>query len=301
MISLRLTLREYVFTGPVLFVAHKVLLVLIPAALVLTVIVEYPLALLATRRPRRPRRVLLGVVGVHLITYPLLALWYSMVSSTSLYTRTTHDHTLSFVPADLDAWVYYIDPDDGGVWRIRPTGRDRERIADAGPIDPDDAIFAWTTPEGRHDLRGPGPDRYTGINLVENFAAHAAVHPLQIDPDDFFNFPKERGRALDLRPENDRAWQVRTTWKAHEGLKARNEKTGESYTVAFENPLFPNQFHAKSATILPGDLVVYQLGRPYPDGSESVIVVLDLNTRTLGLLDRGRCPVVGLGTPQGDE
>jgi hypothetical protein len=50
---------------------------------------------------------------------------------------------------------------------------------------------------------------------------------------------------------------------------------------------------SRCATVLPGSLVVYQLGEQ--------IVVLDLERRQLGLLAKGRSPVVALRATPGGE
>jgi hypothetical protein len=67
-----------------------------------------------------------------------------------------------------------------------------------------------------------------------------------------------------------------------EGLQAWNKKTNEKLNAALETPfvIWPS----RNATVLPGDQVVYQLG--------DQIVVLDLRTRRIGLVARGRGPVV---------
>lgn len=284
------------FPGPMLLVAPTLLIILVAAAVVLAIVLEYPFALLSQRSPRRRLRALGAVALAHGVSYPLLALWYAPMSGVSLYTGLTHDHTLAFVPPGLDAWVYYIRPEDGSVRRIRINGQENEQVASPGLTAWDERLFVWTTPEARHDLRAGSLTKIATFTLIEGFASSAVVHPNQIGPDDFGGFDKQRGEALDLRPEGERDWLVRVNWYGADGLMCRNERTGEEINFGFDNPLLPARLLASWPTILPGNLIVYQLGdEEFSDDGESCIVVVDLNARTLGLLARGRSPVVGLG------
>ena len=66
------------------------------------------------------------------------------------------------------------------------------------------------------------------------------------------------------------------------GLRAQNNATHENIHLALDTPLV--QWWSGYATVLPGDQVVYQL--------EDQIVLLDLPTRRIAMLTRGRSPVV---------
>ena len=87
--------------------------------------------------------------------------------------------------------------------------------------------------------------------------------------------------VLDLRPDQHQDWKVSKLNWAYDGISAQNKTTGSLLRVALDTPYL--RWPPRFATVLPGDLVVYQLG--------DQIVVLDLNARKLGLLALGRGPV----------
>jgi hypothetical protein len=77
-------------------------------------------------------------------------------------------------------------------------------------------------------------------------------------------------------------WEVRASGLPSRGLRAMRRATGEDVRVAVDVP--GASWSASSATVLPGDQVVFQLG--------DYVMLADLNTRKLAPLCRGRSPVV---------
>lgn len=89
--------------------------------------------------------------------------------------------------------------------------------------------------------------------------------------------------VVDLRPENKRYWYVRTGNWAINGLSGENIKSGERLWLALETPFL--SWLITNATILPEEQVICQVG-----GNQ--IVLIDLNTRQIGLIAFGREPIV---------
>ena len=88
---------------------------------------------------------------------------------------------------------------------------------------------------------------------------------------------------VDLRLEAERDWDVHVGFWAIEGLLAKNKKTGQHFRIALDTPLIA--WFISNLTILPDDQVVFQLG-------ENQIILLDLNSRKMGLIAKGKSPVV---------
>jgi hypothetical protein len=77
----------------------------------------------------------------------------------------------------------------------------------------------------------------------------------------------------------------RTGFWPIEGLRGKNEKTGETIYFSLETPFV--SWIARSATQLPGDYVVFQLG-------DDQICLFETATKKIALLARGQGPVVVL-------
>jgi hypothetical protein len=99
--------------------------------------------------------------------------------------------------------------------------------------------------------------------------------------------PGKSRQVVDRRPP-DASWDVRMGFFSFEGIQAVHRPTGRSFRAALDTPFLA--WPPSEANLLPGDLVVCQLG---PDQ----IVVLDLNARRLALLAAGHSPIVVLAPP----
>jgi len=92
------------------------------------------------------------------------------------------------------------------------------------------------------------------------------------------------GHAVDLRPPGKHDWRQVATGRWSGPLWAKNAATGERVEVWLEIPYF--WWYPHSATVLPGDQVVFQVDR--------YTVLLDLNTRRLADVATGDGPLVVL-------
>jgi hypothetical protein len=249
-----------------------------------SVVLEWPFCALGLRGTKRwllksiPACILAQVVS-HAALVPL----YRSASALSLYTAVQLDRTLSFA-RPVDAFVYFIAPEDGDVYRIRPDGSERTHVLKVGIRDPNARLFVREGSSGGWDLYAAWADDGDVHRLQENFTTREGLSRGKIDT------PSGResgswqtfGSAWDLRPDSERRWRVWTGFWPADGLWADNMNTKARYQVGLETPFLA--WNSRNASILPGDQVVYQLG--------DQIVLLDLNARKIGLITRGRGPLV---------
>lgn len=247
-----------------------------------TLIIEWPFCLFAlSGKPGRFWKSAVAVVGLHVASYGVLIPFYISSSSASVCTQTRVESTPSFSRSP-DARVYFISPDDGSVCRIRTDGSNREVVSPAILRTKDTRLFARRNDDDSAwdlyatDSRSP---------LVESFTRGTPSTWESADGNaegSGFSF-----ETADLRLEGERAWKVRPGFWAIQGIHAEHEVTGESLRVAMETPFF--EWFSRNATVLPGDQVVYQL--------DDMIVLLDLNTRQIAQIVRGRGPLVVVTGP----
>jgi len=267
---------------------------------IVSIVVEWPFCLWAMRRqPESVRRSFLATATAQTASYALLIPLYLIVSDLSLYTGTTVDPLLvSQAPGNVV--VYFISPKDGDLYRIRLNGSQRERVHQLGATNWYARLFVrrsqgsnqwdlWVW-DGSDPVGDHPPKR-----LIERFAIQAAIPEdiargqaktdTYITADEYvMSFARSgHARADELRPEGERNWEIIAAGRAYQGLYAATAR--ESIRLGIDAPFL--RWRARNATALPGDKVVYQLG--------SQIVLLDLNTRKIGLIAFGRSPIVVLG------
>lgn len=275
-------------------------------ALVVSAVVEWPIISIALQPgPRRARRAMLASVASQVVSYIGLAAWYSDVANISVYTNYARVDASVVAPRDLDAAVYYILPSDGSVWKVNLDGTRRQRIADLGLTDDDDLLVPYQNKSGGFDLWAVSLD-HIGDEVrecrlvVAGFADQSAVQSppyehMAFDPLGVAVGARHTvGAAADLRRGQTRQWEFFTTRYSHLGVVARRVPAGWHQYIGFAVPAIPNELHAAYATVLPGDLLVYQIGR-LDDlrGNESILLV-DVETSRIALLAVGRSPVVGI-------
>lgn len=267
--------------------AKGVLLIALGICILLSAAFEWPFCYFALRgRPRRLRDSVAGALAVQLASYAVLVPLYFMVSPVSVLTR------LSVAPASqiavgTTAAVYYIGRDDGDVHRVGLDGANERKIAQAGIHDRHANLYLAPAPEeAALDLGirwGPAAAE-ARIVAAAALPADARVGIEPMDQDSAGDGWYEFQRAVDLQPTSAPHWKVSTGGWAAEGLHATHDSTHQNVHVALETPFL--SWFSTNASVLPGDLVVYQLG--------DQIVLLDLTARRIALLARGRSPLVVL-------
>jgi hypothetical protein len=268
-----------------LYKAPLMIAVMLVASWLATVLIEWPFCAGAMWRARRGfATTLRASLITQTASYALLVPFYYIVSPISLYREASIQRNLAFVRPPI-ATVFYIDPRDGAVWRVRTDGTGKRKVRELGVRDPDTRLYAARTePSSDGDLwialddRGADWTRYRlDMPVLDHVGTGCGTSRGGTTWSSF-------GGAADLRPEKNRALIAMIYFWAGQGLYV--ECGEERYSVALETPFV--QWICRSATVLPGDQVVFQLGY----GKESQIVIIDARSRKLGFLTMGQGPVV---------
>lgn len=199
-----------------------------------------------------------------------------MASAGTLGAGVDLDGSLSFASRER-AHVCFISLHDGAVSMIDLDGRNIRNMLAAGATAADERILAQPSRDGeRLDLWAirNGHERRL---ILEGFASR--------DSRPFLDRADEATQERDttyLGRDRRSAWLVTTYAFAGHGLVAERRDGTERFSVAVETPFLA--WVACSATVLPSDLVVFELGEQ--------IVLLDPTQRKLGVLARGRSPLV---------
>lgn len=270
-----------------LYDVPKLLPVLVPILFAATVVIEYPFCLWALSRGKQHRarlwrKALIASLAAQVLSYGLLTPYYLMAVRTNLYTEVEIDRSLSFARTSR-ATVHFIGP-DGGVYRVNVDGSGRRKVLDTNIRSEESRLFLRKSSESdTYDLWVMGFSGHDDEKLlVEGFTNTApAYQDTRFQRSEEENTQMNFGPALEY-PRGERQWEVWTGYWEYQGLWASDLRTGESFSVALDVPYVP--WEARNATILPEDIVVFQLG--------DQIVALDLNSRKIGLIALGRGPVV---------
>ncbi|MHB1002186.1 MAG: hypothetical protein ACYC27_23350 [Armatimonadota bacterium] len=256
-----------------------------------TVLIEWPFCLWLLKGLRYKGRMALTSLKISMIaqivSYALLILLYHSASDMSVFTKLDADPSLSFV-RNPDTIVYLLSESDGDVYRINANGKGMQKAFDTNSTDPSDTLYLWNTKDSKSwklsiGIRESGKN---GTLLQDSFSKI-------IPPCDDWDEKKDKGDswppsefyAMDLRPLNDRNWEIFVDFWARNGMQVDDKVERKSVLeVGLETPFM--QWDSKYATVLPGDQVIYQLGKQ--------IVILDPHSKKIGLIAYGRSPVVKL-------
>ncbi len=253
--------------------------------LVLAIVLEWPFC--AWIMPSGKGRWLRGLKASSLvqpISYAFLVGFFILISTTPEDSGIAVDRSL--VPDNKDpAMIYYIGIKDGDLYKINLNGTALQKLRTLGLRDykklftaPNEERTGWTLyVEGEHYDSKP-------IVLIENFSKRPAVSGSVIEygGDNWRSMHTYMGPAAELRPVDQRDWKVSVSIFADKALTAKNQKTGEVIILGIDTPF--NMWMPKSATVLPGNKVVAEMG--------GNILLWDIDGRKLGHITRGRSPVV---------
>ena len=257
--------------------ATSVLFSIIILSFIFTFIIEWPFCLFLFRKQgKRIKRSLLANLITQSISYILLIAFYALPSGASLITDVKIDKTLSFATTQK-MWVYYISPNDGDVYRIRPNGSANEKVMIEDIIDKLAKLF----------IRPSADAPYSDLCVLQRSTDYVLIKHFTAEPMTLYYSEKDKQPfwfgLIDLRPQDQRDWNISVGFWAIEGLSAKNKVNGKEFNLAMETP-FVN-LSIKNITILPGNQLVLQI-------NYNQIALLDLNTKELGLITLGRGPLV---------
>lgn len=263
-----------------------------------TLLIELPLAYLALERPASRFGPFLGVhVIAQTATYIVIAFLYLAASRITLASETNHDPSLSFLKP-FDGFLYYIDDAEGQLRRMDLADRSRvalvrelgsRNLADRAFVFRNSAEEPWSLGVLCNDTRQKKNRVDLGPLCDESVITHRhgwgrggplAFLPLADVEGSWMNF----GSVDRVPSAGTPNLSIRTGYWPIEGIRIWQENDSSPHRwFAMEAPglMWP----IRNATLLPDDIVIFQLGTDQ-------IVALDLKTDTVGLLARGRGPLV---------
>jgi len=259
--------------------------------LIITILIEWPFVWFLIRKsPRALSRSFRPCVGVQLISYAALVPLYLLTGTASLATRAQFTPTPDFA-SPANAWVYFIDPDNAQIFRIRLDGTQRERAAEARFSNPMARLFVDRNERGLLDLFCvPGEDKQPAVVVSRDFAKTA--RPLRntsmtTEPDTWSN---RQFFDFDTATPTDQ-WYVRCGFWPGTGISVDKGQQQE-YSLGFELPFSAREWLFRNAVMYSKQQGLFQL--------DDDIIVIDAPTRRLARLTRGRGPVVVLDPLDGD-
>jgi len=264
---------------------HLFLIISFVTVFLLTVLLEWPFCYWILRVDAVARKQSFRAsLYAQILSYALLIPFYFLASGTSLLWNVKIQRDLSF--AGTNPWVYFINDNGKSVDRVQIYGKASEKVVDINANSEYARLFPKKDESGKWDLwlkdRKEGEKDYQ-VKILDGFSKEMAQltrwdgEVVENQPDSWFNFG-----VVDYRAPDKRQWKALTGFWAIEGLNAENEKEGKKFYIALETPFV--QWYMRNVTMLPGDQVVFQMG--------DQIVLLDLESHKMGLVTKGRGPLV---------
>lgn len=268
-----------------LYNLHERLTALALESFVLAVVIEWPFCYgLAVFLKSKRRPLLTATIGVavfaQLVSYTGLLAFLSHANHWSTLTGVRATHDLSFA-RKTPATVYFLGED--GVYRVSIDGTGLTKVLDQK------GLPLWESSAGELSWEVDTKAECISLELLAiGYKEYLLLCKHFTDlPQGWQTMTWHEQLPLDLRQRDARRiWEFRpidsslTFWKGGKKLK-----------LWVRAPLA--NWSAHYGTIIPGDLVVYQLEDEVGDGSK--IIALGLREHRVGVLAEGRSPMITLG------
>lgn len=249
----------------------------------MTILIEWPFVFWTfPKQSRSWKQALKASWLAQSCSYVVLFTGYWVVSSTSIYSRVEVVEPSAIKLAD-NLTVFYLGK-DGRVYQHREilgnfvsTNRDDRLYFTRRP----DETNAWDLHVRVEARRNPDGQSVKVAAALRGGAASMEESETNQPTlkGNWFNF----GNALNVGLGTNAVWQLRSGFWAIEGLRVRNARTAEQYRFSWETPF--SQWPIRNVLQLPNEQAIFQLG-------SDQICILDLSTRRIALLARGRGPAV---------
>ena len=270
-----------------LYNAGRAVVILAIASYFLTIILEWPFcASDMLRTPPWLKKSILASVIAQTVSYFFLFFFYSAASVSSFFDNVEVDSSVVSNSTDA-ATVFFISPEAGEVYRIRPNGQGLQKVLDLEVESSSPRLIVRQAEDlDRWDLwvRETYDEEHM---LIQNFASAAPFGEELQDTNGHYRMD----RAVYPGLADKKRWEVTTDMWPGVSIRAKNMKTGEQFSAGLETPFL--RWPSSSANVLPSDKAVYEFGEQ--------IVLLDLNSRKMGLITLGKAPVVVLDEDFNDE
>jgi hypothetical protein len=254
-----------------------------------TLIAEAPLIYMVMRKKQRPiLRTIIASLVIQTLSYAGILYWYTGISYDDLFQNA---HIVrSFDSQYPKCRVYYVG-EDKNVYQMNIDGTKKRMIFETPEKHKRVVIYMQQGQTGvnlclshQNDIYNTPDENYTVVK--ENILPFDRLDVINGDE----HFVAEAD-AIDYRPPQQRQWKISTGFWAAQGLYFWNDKTGDYFSIAMETPFI--QWYVRSATVLPGDEVIFQFGRQ--------VCIYSRQTKNISLLTKGTSPVVILDQNISDE
>jgi hypothetical protein len=257
-------------------------------AYLVTLLIEFPFFCFVMRSQKRCFvRAVMATALVNAISYVLLFGWYwMMVSGTSMMTRLQVVKPGSFTQRDEYA-LFFISIDGTQILQTDLNGQHRTVLRDVVATHRNDRLFSRRNTKTGYDLfiRLDSDKRENKREdlIATNFSEHAPVEwrisegYSEKAEGTWFNF----GHVPSLASKSE--WEFSTGFWTVDGIRCENKKVNASVRFSLATPFAA--WIVRNATHLEGDNVIFQLG-------ENQICILDPESRRIGLIARGKGPIV---------
>ena len=272
-------------------VLQEALAILFALSFAATLVLEWPFCFWvlknsARRLTKSIGACLLAQTASYAVLVPL-GIWWS---SYDVFTAVRLDPSVVSEASEY-VTVFYISPDDGDLYAIRLNGTRGRRVVPLGLTDRYPRLHLRQVGQGSPWQLCLGQDAEQKL-VIPDVRLAKVPHSLYTFQDTSAGAEVTEIRnhwsytpPIDYRAEEDRDWNVTLQWWM--GLWVDNQRTGEAFRVCLDTALLT--WRVSYGTVLPGDQVVFEMnGR---------ILLLDLNTRRLGMITRGSYPLVVLHEP----
>jgi hypothetical protein len=255
--------------------------VMVGVTYVLTLILELPFIFFCLRKEQnRFKKSLWGNLLINSASYLLLFGWYWCASGKGLY-RNVNVVQPSQMTMPANGIVFFISATNGNVRSLDLATQKSEEVFALKSTDKDNRLLVKPSKFDTNNWDIIEHSKSVLIRSNLNVVATMTWRDSKGNSDagTWSNF----GEAPKLGAAENSDWTFRTGFWSVEGLRGKNSKTGEIIWASLETPFV--SWIARSAIHLPGDYVVFQLGRDQ-------ICILETSTKKIALLSRGYGPVV---------
>ncbi|MCZ6835809.1 MAG: hypothetical protein O7G85_08550 [Planctomycetota bacterium] len=273
-------------------------------SIVVSVLVEWPFCHGSFKKGRWTKRKTFAMCGlIQTMSYLFcLAPFSGMFAEIRIREEVEIVDLDSIVSEDLQFQVYFIDPDDGDIYRMRPNGSNVKHFQSAD-LENGGRLRVYVTEDEKevrtiYDLYARRTDRGELVHLVSEFASRESAFLTESSSSiqDILNL----GLAADLTGIRDgQSWRARMQnyWGIAFGrvmaedptpIKFIDSNSEQDFSLMFTTAF--GTWQGRNASILPGDLVIFEFG--------GQICALDLNQRKLALICMGYGPVVVRDEPE---
>lgn len=281
--------------------------------ILLGAVIEAPFFLASYSHPiRQWRRALAAVLVGTMLSNAMLAAWYSLSWADSLVSSLAFVDSPAEIAAELEhdtPWVYFIQGDT--VKRIRLDGSDIEIVRAARGSLADAELIATSSGDDLHlivneidiawaqPVPGLRPDQPVPFDRSsEMFVTVAANVGGAASMYEGYPWAAHGPRTMayrvaDLRPASERVTMIDSSWDGSVGITVSGD---EQRSLALDNGFIQRSLTPFSVTVLPGEILVFELNHEYEDRSRGVYIV-SLRTNRIARLADGRSPVVVFEQP----